>query len=305
MALSRSALPDIHNECVGTRVDALAEAAEATHTTLTSIITTLLAIDEMLPSQERLSLLSSAHKGHYPRLHTLLADKAHQIELRFRNVRSPELRPQARPLTMETLSLDACIDDPGESSSVWSHRRRRRLSSATLLDSPVSTFSNHTRGVSSPHLQLRTILPSPSSGAGTPMASGSYFPIAPKTATGVSLASPLYRSVEQASIEPRSPGKHSSGIWSRRASTSTLTAPMVEEQGGGNGTSPSPVVSKAPSTWRHSAGSWAGFFGGKSSRGSGGIGESRVSAEERLKKLLEGSQGAGKGKGKGKGVVGR
>lgn len=301
-----SARSYIHNGCAGTRVDALAEAAEATHTTLTSIITTLLAIDEMLPSQERLSLLSSAHKGHYPRLHTLLADKAHQIELRFRNVRSPELRPQARPLIMETLSLDARIDDPGESSSVWSHHRRRRLSSATLLDSPVSTFSHHARGASSPHLQLRTILPSPSSGVSTPVAmSGSYFPIAPKTATGVSLASPLYSTVERASVEPRSPGKHSSGVWVRRASTSTLAALMVSERGLGDGSSPSPVVSKAPSTWRHSAGSWAGFFGGKSSRGSGVGGESRVSAEERLKKLLEGGQGKGKGKGKGKGVVGR
>lgn len=80
---------------------------------------------------------------------------------------------------------------------------------------------------------------------------------------------------------------------------------MVSERAGGrggDGSNPSPVVSKAPSTWRHSAGSWAGFFGGKSSRGSGGAGgESRASAEERLKMLLEGGHGAGKGEGKGKG----
>lgn len=297
----------IHSVCIGTRVDALAEAAEATHTTLTSIITTLLAIDEMLPAQERLSLLTSAHKGHYPKLHTLLADKAHQIELRFRNVRSPELRPQTRSLTMEILSLDAHVENLGESSSMWSHRRR--LSSATLLDSPV-TFSHHARGASSPHLQLRTILPSPSSGVSKSVsASGSYFPIAPRIATGVSLASPLYSSAERASVESRPPGKGSSGIWSRRASTSTLAALVASERAGGGrgggGSDPSPVMSKAPSTWRHSAGSWAGFFGGKSSRGSSGVGgESRASAEERLKKLLEG-HGAGTGKGKGKGVIGR
>lgn len=134
--------------------------------------------------------------------------------------------------------------------------------------------------------------------------SGSYFPIAPKTATGVSLASPLYSAVERASVEPRSPGKHSSGAWARRASASTLAALTVPERGGGDGSILSPVVSKAPSTWRHSAGSWAGFFGGNSSRGSVVGGEGRVSAEERLKKLLEGGQGK-KGKGKGKGVVGR
>lgn len=105
-------------------------------------------------------------------------------------------------------------------------------------------------------------------------------------------------------MEPQSPGKRSSGIWGRRASTSTLAALMALERGGGggDGSNPSLVLSKAPSTWRHSAGSWAGFFGGKSSRGSGVGGES---AEEKLKKLLEGGQGKGKGKGKGKGVVGR
>lgn len=278
----------------------------------------------MLPPQERLSPLASAHKGHYPKLHMLLADKAYQIELRFRNIRSPELRPASRPLSMQALSLGARADDPGESSSghggrdpsVWS---RRRLSSATLLDSPVlsrsSTFSQHSRGMSSPHLQLRTILPSPSNDSNMLVsASGSYFPIAPKTATGVSLTSPLYRAarlVDQQSprLEPQSPqmaSKRGSGLWARRSSTSTLAAFMISERGGGgNGpaSSPSPVVSKIPSTWRHSAGSWAGFFGGKSSRGSnGGREESRESAEERLKKLLEVGQG---GKGKGKGVVGR
>lgn len=332
---------------LGTTVDVLAEAAEATHTTLTSIITTLLAIDEMLPPQERLSPLTSAHKKHYPKLHSLLADKAHEIEIRFRSIRSYEhgQRPQSRSLSVHTLASHA--DNAGESSSsrtvvgqdpsVWS-RRRLSTSSTLLLTSPSisrsSTYSHH-RGVSSPHLQLRTILPSPSTEADVPIsASGSYFPIAPKTATGMSLTSPMYSAQQQLAgqISPRlesasSPGmpsKRSSGMWSRRASSGTLAAFIIRESNngtisavhsspprGGGAEVVSPAGSKPPSTWRHSAGSWAGFFGGRSSKGSSDMGKG-ASAEERLKMLLQGGGGGevgggkgGKGKGKGKGVMGR
>lgn len=323
----------------GSTVDALAAAAEATHTSLTSIITTLLAIDEMLPVQERLSPLSSAHKKHYPRLHTLLADKAHEIEVRFRNVRSPELRPVARPLSVQTLMsrLDLGLGESSSSQatmdpSSWSPRRRLSTSSTLLLNSPTvsraSTSYNQSRGVSSPHLQLRTILPSPSSEQIS--ASGSYFPIAPKTATGVSLTSPMYTAQQhlEGTISPRpmsplmSP-RRSSGMWSRRASSGTLVAFMARETDN-SGLYPSPPSgsdkdaegassvgsnqgnSKPPSTWRHSAGSWAGFFGGRSSKGSSEASKG-VSAEERLKMLLQAaddgnSSSSSRKKGKGKGV---
>jgi hypothetical protein len=302
----------------------------------------LLAIDEMLPVQERLSPLSSAHKKHYPRLHTLLADKAHEIEVRFRNVRSPEMRPVSRPLSVQTLMsrLDLDLGESSSSrttmdaSSSWSPPRRRLSTSSTLLlNSPTvsraSTSYTHNRGVSSPHLQLRTILPSPSNEQIS--ASGSYFPIAPKTATGVSLTSPMYTAQQhlEGSISPRpmsplmSP-RRPSGMWSRRASSGTLAAFMARETDNsalypsppsgsdkdGGGTSPvgsHPANSKPPSTWRHSAGSWAGFFGGRSSKGSSEVSKG-VSAEERLKMLLQAagdgnsSSLSSKKKGKGKGV---
>ncbi|KAI5838060.1 hypothetical protein DFP73DRAFT_565635 [Morchella snyderi] len=325
----------------GSAADALAAAAEATHTSLTSIITTLLAIDEMLPVQERLSPLLSAHKKHYPRLHTLLADKAHEIEVRFRNVRSPEMRPVSRPLSVQTLMsrLDLDLGESSSSrttidpSSSWSPRRRLSTSSTLLLNSPTvsraSTSYTHNRGVSSPHLQLRTILPSPSNEQIS--ASGSYFPIAPKTATGVSLTSPMYTAQQhlEGSISPRpmsplmSP-RRPSGMWSRRASSGTIAAFMARDTDNsalypsprsgsdkdGGGTIPvgsNPANSKPPSTWRNSAGSWAGFFGGKGSRGSSEVSKG-VSAEERLKMLLQAagdgnsSSSSSKKKGKGKGV---
>jgi hypothetical protein len=285
----------------GSAVDALAEAAETTHTTLTSIITTLLAIDEMLPLQERLSPPTSAHKKHYPRLHGLLSDKAHELNVLFRTGKSVDRvdRPLAPPPPPK-IQTDP-DDDGGPSSSrdpdtsVWARRRMSSMSAFTIQPptSPSLTRSNtfsHSRGLSSPHLQLRTVLPSPSSPPATdPYASsGAYYPIPPKAATGISLASPQgSSSIAALPASPSAPSRPSSGLWGRESSSALGFYP--EDSG---------RESNAISTskWRHS-GSWAGFWiGGKRNS----FEERREGAEDRLRRMLGGSESGG---GKGKSVV--
>ncbi|KAI5854183.1 hypothetical protein BZA05DRAFT_371346 [Tricharina praecox] len=157
-------------------VDALAEAAEETHTVLTSIISTLLAIDEMLPPQERLSPESSASRNHFPKLHTLLVGKAAELNICFGSGRRPTT-------TTATTTTPAATYPP----------LRRRLSSSSQI--LLSGGGSGTNALPAPHLHLKTLLPTnadippasrystSSSGSGE----GAYFPIASQTATGVSL----------------------------------------------------------------------------------------------------------------------
>lgn len=311
----------------GAAVDALADASEATHTLLTSIVSTLLAIDEMLPPQDRLSPPSSAHRKHYPRLHALLVGKAAELNVCFASARSQNAK---RPST--AAAFPAPSSSTGSTGGGPSSDRdlplRRRLSSSSqiLLSAAVGSRAGPPPappGAPPPHLQLRTILPCSdlcSPGAVDDSAEeGSYFPIAPQTATGISLAH------SSGKTSSSSPFKRSSAIWGTRPSTST---PPIDE-----GESPTAAASPgscAPppqpppppgrsiaSGWRRSSGSWSGFgglFGGRSSRDSGGGGsgkqQGRDRAQERLKRLLETSnnntqqqQQAWKGKGKARRVA--
>jgi hypothetical protein len=278
-------------------VDALAEAAEATHTTLTSIITTLLAIDEMLPPQDRLSPLASAHKKHYPKLHGLLAEKAHELNVLFGSGRSAESPTTPRPQTGDD---DGASSSKHQDSSMW---MRRRLSSMSTLQAVPSiaptivrsnTFS-HPRGLPSPHLQLRTILPSPSSPSPDPFSasSGAYYPIPSTTATGISFASPTGTSIPPISPVPT---RRNSGLWGRRSSSSALAFPP-DNVGARNNNG----LRAESGGWRNS-GSWGGLFGGagrKSSLLSIDDAIERGGAEERLRRVLEAGNDGRRVKGKG------
>ncbi|KAG0123964.1 hypothetical protein HOY82DRAFT_209783 [Tuber indicum] len=280
----------------GSAVDALAEAAEATHTTLTSIVTTLLAIDEMLPAQERLSPLTSAHKKHYPKLHGLLAEKAHELNVLFRSGKSAETTPVPRHSRFEVGEASSSRE---HENSVWMRRRMSSTPTSEIMlnvTAPALAHSNsfsHPRGVASPHLQLRTILPSPSSPAPDPgsASTGSYYPIPPKTATSISLTSPTGNSI--APVSPQ-PNRRHSGLWGRRASSSALA---YFPEGTSTRTNTPTAESRG---WRHS-GSWGGLFGGggkRSSLLSADNGSEPDGAQERLRRVLEAGTDSRRGKGK-------
>ena len=227
----------------GKAVDAVAEAAEETFTLLTSVVSTLLAIDEMLPAQDRLGVEGSAHRRHYPRLHGLLGGKRREVEGCFSHRGGGEGSAN-RPLPL----------------------RRRLSSSSQILLSGGSMGGERPRP---PQLQLKTILPSGEEETKiVDSAKGAYFPIAPQTATGVSLT-------------------HSAGrSWEGR----TRTEPEVE-----SGDSISNVGARV--SWgRRASGNWSALWGRSSRSGSakdGGV-------EERLKSML-GASLADTAKGKGKG----
>jgi len=281
-------------------VDALAEAAEATHTTLTSIVTTLLAIDEMLPAQERLSPLTSAHKKHYPKLHGLLAEKAHELNVLFSSGKSAETTIMPRHSHSEVGEASSSRE---HENSVWMRRRMSSMSTSEIMSNTIapalarSDNLSHSRGVASPHLQLRTVLPSPSSPAPDPASAyaGSYYPIPPKTATSISLTSPTGNSI--APVSPQANRRHS-GLWGRRASSSALA--FFPEGAATTRTNTPTAESRG---WRHS-GSWGGLFGGggkRSSLLSMDNGDEPDGAQERLRRVLE--AGADSRRGKGKAVV--
>ena len=281
-------------------MDALAEAAEATHTTLTSIVTTLLAIDEMLPAQERLSPLTSAHKKHYPKLHGLLAEKAHELNVLFSSGKSAETTIMPRHSHSEVGEASSSRE---HENSVWMRRRMSSMSTSEIMSNTIapalarSDNLSHSRGVASPHLQLRTVLPSPSSPAPDPASAyaGSYYPIPPKTATSISLTSPTGNSI--APVSPQANRRHS-GLWGRRASSSALA--FFPEGAATTRTNTPTAESRG---WRPS-GSWGGLFGGggkRSSLLSMDNGDEPDGAQERLRRVLE--AGADSRRGKGKAVV--
>jgi len=177
---------------------------------LTSIISTLLAIDEMLPPQERLSPETSASRNHFPKLHTLLVGKAAELNICFGSGRRPATTANTIPANTTYPTL------------------RRRLSSSSQILLSGGGGGGGVRAIPAPHLHLKTLLPT---GSDVPPASkystsssgsgeGAYFPIAPQTATGVSLTHSNGKSstttthnsllVKPATMEPR----RSSGNWS-------------------------------------------------------------------------------------------
>jgi hypothetical protein len=265
----------------GAAVDALAEAAEATHTVMTSIVSTLLAIDEMLPPQDRLSPETSAHRHHFPRLHTLLVGKASELNVCFGSGRT------TRPATTSSAAEPA---KPRELPL------RRRLSSSSQILRSGGAGMERGRRNPPPQLQLKTILPSPdcSSPKVVDSAKGAYFPIAPQTATGISLAYSNGKSSSSSSIAlPRS------GTWGPKPGTPAFF-PIEEGEDDMTNlvtTTNATTTTRPQSGWRRSSGSWSAFgglFGGRGSRGSTEAYTDR--AEDRLKKVLE-SMGEGKGKG--------
>ncbi|KAI5780836.1 hypothetical protein EDC01DRAFT_667396 [Geopyxis carbonaria] len=287
----------------GSVVDRLAEATEATHAAMTSIISTLLAIDEMLPPQERLSPENSAHRKHYPELHTLLVSKATELNLCFGSGRAGS--SHNAHVSEVSVNGDSVSQ---KQDTLKATKQRRRLSSASqhVFSNAMkrsSTFSeNRPQVVSPPQLQLRTILPSAAADSPKIVESskGSYFPLAPQTATGVSLTTPF--ATAQTS-EQSTQSRRGSGIWPRRPSTSTLAFFPIDERESISNNSmanfrPPPTPSKRLS-WRGS-GTWSGFgglFGNRSSRGSNNDSR-RERAEDKLKAVLE-SEGTSKGKGVG------
>ena len=269
----------------GSAVDSLAEATETTHTTLSSIISTLLAIDEMLPAPDRLSPATSAHRRHYPTLHSLLATKATELNLCFNPAPAPS-----------------------QTSRSSTPRLHRRLSSAS--QHLLGGYSEGRNIAPPPQLQLKTLLPTSERDSPKLVDSGgAYFPLAPQTATGVSLTTP-FATKSRFGDELRDDGddvrelpplmrRNSSWVGvARRPSTSALGFFARDES----------AVEAAPTTTRHSwrgSGSWSGLGGlfGRRATSSGGSGQQgQEKAQEKLKKLLE--TGTTKGKGKGRAVSG-
>lgn len=261
--------------------DATAEAAEATHTLMGSIVNTLLAIDEMLPPQDRLSPETSAHRHHFPKLHTLLAAKAAELNVAFGSGRSNGKRPNT-------------TDNPSTSAAATAQRQlplRRRLSSSSqiLLSGGGSGGLGERSRAPPPQLQLKTILPSSPDSISPKVADsakGAYFPLAPQTATGISLT--------------HSNGKGSSP--GPRPSPGSLVFFPIDE---GEASSPphelQPQRQQHPSThfsWRRSSGSWSTLGGlfGSGRAGSRDSADAADRAQDRLKKVLESLEAKGKGK---------
>ncbi|KAL7267427.1 hypothetical protein RUND412_009990 [Rhizina undulata] len=281
----------------GAAVEVVAEAAEATHTFITSIIATLLAIDEMLPPPDRLAPTNSPHRKHYPRLHTLLNDKSTELSIRFGSARlfAPQESPdQSRPTTAPLSGMnfgESASGANGGRTDTWVLGRRMSITSSRT----VTSFSHNRRISSPPKLQLRTLLPtSPpenisnrSSNPRTASSQGSILPLPAQTETAVSLATPV-----STSTHASSGSKRDSEGWNRRVSTSTLNFLPIKE------TETSPKEEKK-GLWRRSS-SWS--IGGLWGRGE----ERKEGAEEKLRKMLEveskarGGKGKGKGKGKGR-----
>ncbi|KAL7271127.1 hypothetical protein RUND412_006142 [Rhizina undulata] len=181
----------------GAAVEVVAEAAEAveaTHTFITSIIATLLAIDEMVPP-DGLIPTNSPHRKDYPRFLTLLNDKSTELWMRFGS---------ARLFAPEEMSI---------------------TSSRTF-----TSFSHNRRISSSPKLQLRTLLPtSPpenisSSNPRTASSQGFILPLPAQTETAVSLATPA-----STYTHASSGSKRNSERWKRIVSTSTLNFLPIKE----------------------------------------------------------------------------
>jgi hypothetical protein len=290
----------------GAAVDSLAEAAEATHTVMTSIVSTLLAIDEMLPPQDRLSPETSAHRNHFPKLHTLLVGKAAELNVCFGSGRAAS--NGKRPSTTDNDLGPTGNSNAGQSSESAIHKSRelplrRRLSSSSQI--LLSSAGLERSRAPPPQLQLKTILPSPdlASPKVVDSAKGAYFPLAPQTATGISLA---HSNGKSSSSSSAAPPRRSSGIWGPKPSTSTLAFfPIDEGEGMSNDTMTNlisrPPLSSTPGrsfSWRRSSGSWSGLgglFGGRGEKGSG-EGTRTERAEDRLKKVLESMETVGKGK---------
>jgi len=294
----------------GAAVDALADTTETTHTTMTSIISTLLAIDEMLPPQERLSPETSAHRKHYPRLHSLLAGKAAELNLCFGSGKADN-SSRTEELTIADENIQ---DNEGPSDlqklPMW---MRRRQSSSQAVSSPaglrVGSFPDARRLSSPPYLQLRTILPAPIVDSPKPpdSARGGSFQLPPQTSAGVSLTTPVATPQLQQDPSPDlrpSSSRRGSGIWGRRPSTATLGFFPINEgtdilnSSNGSDEYSSPPTAGGRTSWRGS-GSWSslgGLWGGRSSRGSGIEAAKRERAEEKLKRVLESGESAKKGK---------
>lgn len=256
----------------------------------------------MLPPPDRLSPENSAHKKHYPRLHSLLLGKATELNLCFKSGRSE--RNGKRPSTADaghgfpSSMPEFSLTDPNHPQ----HLRRRMSSSSCLL---LSGGGSGTTRAPPPQLQLKTILPSSEM---YDEDEGSYFPIAPRTATAISLAT------SNASVTSGGRRASRGSTWGG-ASSIRQQFKRIDEGGSsvamedGEEMPMTPTTPATPNTplspkrsFRRSSGSWSRF---------GWLGrweeEEEESAEDRLRDVLErmemqrrkepqGSKGKGKGR---------
>lgn len=291
-------------DTLGAVIEDLAQLTERTYTTLGSIVSTLLAIDELLPPQERLAPEYSPHQTHYPRVHELLNKRYQEITARFggsaialgkgvetRTIPKITRQNTTPPTSSPPGSLDllsASLPNPTHQEPGWL-RRRMSSSSAMLLSSNSPTSDNGTSEAAKrlslpPHLQLKIILPTPSHGQ-----------------------SPLHKSNLGLRRDP-SPGLGPAGIALRRHTNSNIAS---RDRGDKRFTSrPNSVRgdenNSERSTRRSGSSNSGGIFGSGSWKGTGkwnifGNGgaestenERGASAEERLRQVLIGSNGKGK-----------
>lgn len=249
----------------------------------------------MLPPQDRLSPGKSPHRRHYPRLHNLLNQKAAELNLIF-----PSRSGVSASVTTPSFK-------PPSSAENDSIQQRRRLSSASAF-----RHSTYCTNPPTPTLQLKTILPGRNSPAQTSSDSfssseASYLPLAPRTATSLSLTT--------APQQPPAPrDRRPSELWTaRRPSTAVWS--------GEGGSSVAGIAdggweqhrkqrgmswnfgAASRRSWRSGSG-WMGLFGGGSVAGGsssrqsiGGAGEE--GAQEALARALQGGKGKAPARGPG------
>ncbi|KAF8460617.1 hypothetical protein BDZ91DRAFT_738819 [Kalaharituber pfeilii] len=290
----------------GAAVDDLAQLTERTYTALGSIVSTLLAIDELLPPQDRLAPDYSAHQTHYPKVHQLLNKKYQEITARFGNsaIASGRSGEEARAIPKITRqSSDTGLSPPTSPSLLppflpnHTHQepgwlRRRMSSSSAMLLSPNSTTPNQDSSVAAkrlslpPQLQLRTILPAPSYGQSPPRNSnsGSRKVLAPGSSQ-----SSNSMTTRRHSTNPLASHRN---MGDRRATSQSVSGSLD-----GSSSKNTRCSSGSYSNRLFGIGSWTGtskwiFFG--SNGASSNESERGVSAEEKLRKVLNGFNGKGK-----------
>ncbi|KAF3912829.1 hypothetical protein AA313_de0202451 [Arthrobotrys entomopaga] len=164
----------------GSTVEDLAQSAESAYSAIENIITTLEAIDDMLPPEERLGTADSAHKRHFPYTHSLLAAKHADSTTRRMSVGSsavavssplsPRMTNSNSFSSSHNLMGDTATSGSGGGSWLF---RRRRQSAATAGPSNLPYLSpngppmtaEERRLSSPPAMLLRTVNPNNGSAA--------------------------------------------------------------------------------------------------------------------------------------------
>lgn len=141
----------------GAVVQDLAQSAEKAYATIDSIISTLQAIDAMLPPKEQLSTIDSPHQKRYPYTHSLLASKAAEM----RSHRQPSY-VQSKTTLSPVTAAEGTIGELGVGSASsqdvasWSGSRRNSsyFPALAVYGSPLSVQQRQLEAPPTPKLKI-------------------------------------------------------------------------------------------------------------------------------------------------------